>query len=77
METLAWILWGLALVPYTLYPALVRLVGRRRASSPPDSALAQAPSVAVVFAAYNEEAVLAAKLDSCWPRITRAPGKFG
>ena len=64
METLAWILWGLALVPYTLYPALVRLVGRRRALSPSDSALAQAPSVAVVFAAYNEEAVLAAKLDS-------------
>ena len=64
MEAIAWWLWSLALVPYTLFPLVVRAVGRdRRALEVPPSN-ENWPSVVVVFAAYNEEAVLAAKLDS-------------
>lgn len=62
MEVLAWLLWGLALVPYTLYPAVVRVLGRRSAAQP--EPLRSAPHVSVVFAAYNEEAVIEAKLES-------------
>lgn len=64
MEGLAWLLWGLALVPYTLYPAVIRMLGRRKGAFAPVEALASAPKITVVFAAYNEEAVLEAKLDS-------------
>ncbi|MFZ9191122.1 MAG: glycosyltransferase, partial [Schleiferiaceae bacterium] len=64
MEGLAWLLWGLALVPYTVYPAAVRLMGRRKGTFVPSEALASAPKISVVFAAYNEEAVLESKLDS-------------
>ncbi|MFM6960899.1 MAG: glycosyltransferase [Schleiferiaceae bacterium] len=62
MEALAWLLWGLALVPYTLYPAVVRMLGRRSVAQP--EPLRSAPHVSVVFAAYNEEAVIEAKLES-------------
>ncbi|MBM3434261.1 MAG: glycosyltransferase [Bacteroidetes bacterium] len=62
MEALAWLLWGLALVPYTLYPAMVRVLGRRPAAQP--EPLRNAPHVSIVFAAYNEEAVIEAKLQS-------------
>ena len=30
MEAIAWWLWSLALVPYTLFPLVVRAVGRDR-----------------------------------------------
>lgn len=64
MEVVAWWLWSLAVVPYTLFPLFVRLIGRNQRSVevPPNDG--PWPSVAVVFAAYNEESVLAAKLDS-------------
>jgi cellulose synthase/poly-beta-1,6-N-acetylglucosamine synthase-like glycosyltransferase len=64
MEAVAWWLWSLALVPYTLYPLILRLVGRDRRAVAVPPHVAHWPSVAVVFAAYNEEAVLASKLDS-------------
>jgi len=64
MEGLAWLLWGLALVPYTLFPAAVRLLGRRKSAERPTEALEHPPRIAVVFAAYNEASVLEAKLDS-------------
>ncbi|MFM8565651.1 MAG: glycosyltransferase [Bacteroidota bacterium] len=62
MEELAWLLWGLTLGPYTLYPAVVRVLGRRPAAQP--EPLRNAPHVSIVFAAYNEEAVIEAKLQS-------------
>lgn len=64
MEVVAWWLWSLAVVPYTLFPLIIRLIGRNQRSVevPPNDG--PWPSVAVVFAAYNEESVLATKLDS-------------
>jgi cellulose synthase/poly-beta-1,6-N-acetylglucosamine synthase-like glycosyltransferase len=64
MEAIAWWLWSLALVPYSLFPLVVRAVGRDRRALVVPQSNENWPSVAVVFAAYNEEAVLAAKLDS-------------
>lgn len=73
MEVVAWWLWSLAVVPYTLFPVIVRLIGRNQRSVEVPREDGPWPSVAVVFAAYNEEAVLAAKLDSILEQDYRGP----
>ena len=63
MEAIALIFWGLALVPYSLYPLVLRTLGQKPKSLEEAKQQPELPSVSVVFAAYNEEANLARMLD--------------
>lgn len=62
--------WVLILYTYLVFPVLLSLFARVFAHSRTepivDLSRAELPRVAVVIAAYNEEAVIAAKLDNCW-----------
>ena len=63
MEAIALIFWGLALVPYSLFPVVLRALGQKPKSLEEATHQAKLPKVSVVFAAYNEEANLARMLD--------------
>lgn len=61
-QILFWLSSGSLLVAYLLYPLWVRLAARSRACPTPAPDPAQWPEVEIIFAAYNEEAVLGDKL---------------
>ncbi|MEY4886569.1 MAG: hypothetical protein RL767_40, partial [Bacteroidota bacterium] len=63
MEAIALIFWGLALVPYSLFPLVLRALGQKPKSPEEVKEQHTLPKVTVVFAAYNEEANLARMLD--------------
>lgn len=63
MEAIALIFWGLALVPYSLFPVVLRALGQKPKSLEEATHPPKLPKVSVVFAAYNEEANLARMLD--------------
>jgi cellulose synthase/poly-beta-1,6-N-acetylglucosamine synthase-like glycosyltransferase len=63
MALFLWACIGVLLYTYGIFPALLRLRLRGRRLSPPTPP-AEMPRVAILFAAYNEEAVLASKLDN-------------
>ena len=63
MEAIALIFWGLALVPYSLFPLVMRALGQKTKKIEEAKQQAKLPRVSVVFAAYNEEANLARMLD--------------
>src|ERR1044071_2381691 len=61
--------WALILYTYIGFPALLAAIARRKAGeSEPIRDLAEQdlPKVAIVVAAHNEEAVIAAKLQNAW-----------
>lgn len=63
MEAIALIFWGLALVPYSLFPLVLTALGQKPKREVDSGLASKMPKVSVVFAAYNEEANLARKLD--------------
>ena len=75
METIAAIFWvsvGLLLYAQLGYPAALLLASRLRAASTAPPPPTQAPSVSLIVAAHDEQAVIAAKvanaLSLAWPR---------
>lgn len=63
MEAIALIFWGLALVPYSLFPLVLTALGQKPKREVDSGLASKMPKVSVVFAAYNEEANLARTLD--------------
>src|SRR5258708_7064513 len=64
-----WTSWALILYTYIFFPTLLAVVARRKAGTgAPIADLAEKdlPKVAIIVAAYNEEAVIAAKLQNAW-----------
>ena len=63
--TLFWVAIVLVLHTYVLYPLIAVRMGRRGAASPmPLTASKDAPTVAIVVAAYNEECDIARRIDN-------------
>jgi cellulose synthase/poly-beta-1,6-N-acetylglucosamine synthase-like glycosyltransferase len=69
-ELLFWSAWGLVAYSYVLFPVLLagcaRLFGERKRLQEPEPTDAELPRVAMVVAAFNEAAVLPAKLANTW-----------
>ena len=63
MEAIALIFWGLALVPYSLFPLVIRALGQKTKKIEEAKQQAKLPRVSVIFAVYNEEVNLARMLD--------------
>ena len=64
MVAVFWVSAGLVVYGYVLYPLLITCFARwfGRSASPPEVPDDRLPSVSVVIAAYNEEAVLDERL---------------
>lgn len=67
LEIILWISFGLLLYTYIIYPILLHFVNRLISSN--SSKISQSshalPSVSIVIAAYNEEKIIAKKLENC------------
>ena len=69
-----WLSFGAMLHTYLLYPLTLRLF-RRRYTTPPSFKENEWPSVALLIPAYNEEAVIGAKVENALA-LDYEPGKF-
>lgn len=49
---------------YFLYPIILAIAGRFQESSPSDEPVAEYPTVALIIAAYNEEEIIAQKIEN-------------
>jgi cellulose synthase/poly-beta-1,6-N-acetylglucosamine synthase-like glycosyltransferase len=63
-DVLFWASVTLVVYPYSIYPAVMTLIGWWRSSPAPTSAVSQYPTVSVIVAAFNEATWIARKIES-------------
>ncbi len=64
LQVIFWVCIFLIFYSYLLFPALLHLIARNKTSEPAIPVSDELPDVSVLVAAYNEEGVIGAKIDS-------------